>query len=306
MCEVHVVRWSEIRALTQDELSSLFWCATLAGCWWTQPPPVHGCVESTDSGADPVQWHPLPPWEVRAWGGQLYWAWYRVGQVAGSLASLLSMSDRCWSLTLSALLHGEKKGDATSVAADPETPSPQLCREVGCSGYWRPWWPACGYGVLYAGERGAMPESTGRNAVGVGRRHPVISLMVSFRAVSSFLAWELLHHAGEAYSTALYTRARALVTKSGSTGTPLWACETAKEVVSWGHFCSYGLEMLLVGQLSIQLHSKVGWCGIIRERCAIEGDSELTISLLGIQVEGCCGCLGHAKLKSPGPEIFRD
>ena len=45
--------------------------------------------------------------------------------------------------------------------------------------------------------------------------------------------------------------------------------------------------MLLVGQLSIQLHSKVGWCGIIRERCAIEGDSELTISLLGIQVEGC-------------------
>ena len=58
---------------------------------------------------------------------------------------------------------------------------------------------------------GAMPESTGRNAVGVGRRHPVISLMVSFRAVSSFLAWELLHHAGEAYSAALYTRARALV-----------------------------------------------------------------------------------------------
>ena len=56
-----------------------------------------------------------------------------------------------------------------------------------------------------------MPESTGRNDVGVGRGHPVISLMVSFRAVSSFLAWELLHHTGEAYSAALYTRARALV-----------------------------------------------------------------------------------------------
>ena len=82
------------------------------------------------------------------------------------------------------LLHGEKKGDATSVAADPETPSPQLCREVGCSGYWRPWlWSS------HAGER-EQCLSTGRNAVGVGRRH--CNQPHGVVHVSSFLAWELL------------------------------------------------------------------------------------------------------------------
>ncbi len=39
---------------------------------------------------------------------------------------------------------------------------------------------------------GAMPESTERSSVGVGRRHPVISLMVSFSVTSNFFTWELL------------------------------------------------------------------------------------------------------------------
>ncbi len=41
-----------------------------------------------------------------------------------------------------------------------------------------------------------MLESTGRSSVGVGRRHPIIILMVSFSVTSSFFTWELLHHAG--------------------------------------------------------------------------------------------------------------
>ncbi len=52
----------------------------------------------------------------------------------------------------------------------------------------------------------AMPESTGRSSVGVGRRHPVISLIVLFSVTSDFFKWELLHHAGDAYSAALRSK----------------------------------------------------------------------------------------------------
>ncbi len=48
-----------------------------------------------------------------------------------------------------------------------------------------------------------MLESTGKSSVGVGRRHPIISLMVSFSVTSNFLTWELLHHAGDAYPSGL-------------------------------------------------------------------------------------------------------
>ena len=54
---------------------------------------------------------------------------------------------------------------------------------------------------------GAMPESTGRNSVGVGIRQPVIILMVSLSAVSSFFVCVLRHQ----HSAVLYTRARAPV-----------------------------------------------------------------------------------------------
>ena len=58
-----------------------------------------------------------------------------------------------------------------------------------------------------------MPDNTGRNSVGVSFRQPVTILMVSLRVMSSFLACALRLHAGEAYSAALYTRARAPVLK---------------------------------------------------------------------------------------------
>ncbi len=48
-----------------------------------------------------------------------------------------------------------------------------------------------------------MPENTGRSSVGFGRRHSVLSLMVSFSVTSNFFTWELLHRAGNAYSAAL-------------------------------------------------------------------------------------------------------
>ena len=60
---------------------------------------------------------------------------------------------------------------------------------------------------------GAMPDNTGKNSVGVGFRQPVTILMVSLRVMSSFLACALRLHTGEAYSAALYTRARAPVLK---------------------------------------------------------------------------------------------
>ncbi len=50
---------------------------------------------------------------------------------------------------------------------------------------------------------GVMPESTGRSLVGVGWKHPVISLMVSFSVTFNFFTWELLHHTGDAYFAAL-------------------------------------------------------------------------------------------------------
>ena len=43
---------------------------------------------------------------------------------------------------------------------------------------------------------GAIPDSTGRKAIGIGCKHPVIVCMVSYKATSS------LHHTGTAYSAA--------------------------------------------------------------------------------------------------------
>lgn len=60
---------------------------------------------------------------------------------------------------------------------------------------------------------GVMPDSTVRNSIGVGFRQPVTILKVSLRMMSSFLACRLWYHAGEAYTAALYTRARAPVPK---------------------------------------------------------------------------------------------
>jgi len=60
---------------------------------------------------------------------------------------------------------------------------------------------------------GVMPDSTVRNSIGVGFRQPVTILKVSLRVMLSFLACRLWYHAGEAYTAALYTRARAPVPK---------------------------------------------------------------------------------------------
>ena len=43
---------------------------------------------------------------------------------------------------------------------------------------------------------GAIPDSTGRKAIGIGCKHPVIVCMVSYKATSS------LHQTGTAYSAA--------------------------------------------------------------------------------------------------------
>ena len=58
---------------------------------------------------------------------------------------------------------------------------------------------------------GAISESTERNFTGVGRRHPVISLIAPFRVGSSFLVCVLLLQTGNAYSAALNKRAKVLV-----------------------------------------------------------------------------------------------
>ena len=58
---------------------------------------------------------------------------------------------------------------------------------------------------------GAMPVSVGSNAVGVGSKQPVTIRMLLFNAISKLLVCTLQHHAGAAYSAALYTMASAAV-----------------------------------------------------------------------------------------------
>ncbi len=43
-------------------------------------------------------------------------------------------------------------------------------------------------------------------------------------------------------------------------------------------------------KLSVQFHAKVGWCGAVKEWCAIKIDGKLMVSFLGVQVEGCDSC----------------
>ena len=50
---------------------------------------------------------------------------------------------------------------------------------------------------------GGMPESTGKNSLRVGFRHPEMIHNVSFNETSSFLVWVLWHQAGATYFTAL-------------------------------------------------------------------------------------------------------
>ena len=64
-------------------------------------------------------------------------------------------------------------------------------------------WVWCSLCTRVAGA--AMPESTGRNSVGVGLRQPMMILRVSLSAVSTFFVCVLRHQTGEAYSAVLYT-----------------------------------------------------------------------------------------------------
>ena len=60
---------------------------------------------------------------------------------------------------------------------------------------------------------GAMPASVSNNNVGVGNKQPVTIRVLLFRVISNLLVCLLWHHAGAAYSAALYTIASAASTK---------------------------------------------------------------------------------------------
>ena len=100
---------------------------------------------------------------------------------------------------------------------------------------------------------------------------PVIIIIVSFSATSSFLAWVLRHQAGDAYSAALYTRASACVRS------PAGASQTAEENVPGVHVSLEASEMFFVRQGPVESHTKVNRVVIVRKRSTVHNYIELSM-----------------------------
>ena len=132
MCEVHVVRWSEIRALTQDVLSSLFWCAH-TGRLLMDAAPTGAWLRWIDRlrcGSGSMT--PTPSLGGSAPGGTV---------VLGVISSWAGRGVSCqlalhvWQMVKSNPLSFAawwEKGRRDFSRCWPRDTSPQLCREVGC------------------------------------------------------------------------------------------------------------------------------------------------------------------------------
>ena len=145
---------------------------------------------------------------------------------------------------------GERAAGGAGVG-DRDLESPiQVCVGDG-SGSARPCSQVCMCSFPCVGQLVAMQDNTGRNSVGVGFRQPVTILMVSLRVMSSFLACALRLHAGEAYSAALYTRARAPVLKVEGLAPHDEPASRRRRLFLEGHFSTQRIEMLFVRQLPV-------------------------------------------------------
>ena len=124
---------------------------------------------------------------------------------------------------------------------------------------------------------GVIPASTGGNVVSVGRMHPVIIRIVSFRATPSFLVWVLRHQAGDAYSAALYTRATAPVRSVEVYAPQLEPARQRKRPLLAFTLHWRLSRWFFVHQGPVESHTKVNRVVIVRKRSTVHNYIELSV-----------------------------